>query len=190
LDGLEERLGTGHSVDRLASVASFFVSRIDNKVDGYLDRVIASGGKQAGLAQSLKGKLAIANARLAFRQYRQVFEGPRFAGLASRGAGRQRPLWASTSTKNPAYRDVLYVESLIGPGTINTVPPQTLQAFLDHGRAELTIENDLDSAERDFRDLAAVGISFDQVTQELEDEGVKAFADSYDALIETISGRI
>lgn len=189
LSGLEDRLAAGQPVDHIASVASFFVSRIDTKVDARLEEIIRSEGAQAGRAAALLGQAAIANARLAYAAFRQTFAGPRWERLAARGARLQRPLWASTSTKNPAYPDTLYVDNLIGPDTVNTVPPQTLAAFREHGRAEMTITRDLDAARQTLAELEALGISMEQVTQELEDEGVRAFADAFDALLKTIDER-
>ena len=189
LAGLEERVEKELPVDHIASVASFFVSRIDTKVDLRLDAIIHEEGSFSERARALLGKLAIASARLAYAQFRSIFEGPRFTHLQAHGARLQRPLWASTSTKNPAYPGTLYVDSLIGPNTVNTIPPQTLDAFRDHGTADLTIEQDVAGARRAFDELAAIGISIDQVTQELEDEGVKAFADSFSALLTTIENR-
>jgi transaldolase/glucose-6-phosphate isomerase len=189
LSGLEERINAGQPVDHIRSVASFFVSRIDTKVDKYLDPIIKSQAKDAGLAKSLLGKIAIANARLAYQEFRRVFESDRFRKLQAKGANLQRPLWASTSTKNPAYPDTMYVDELIGKNTVNTVPPQTLLAFRDHGRVELTMEKDLEGAHQAFRDLEAVGISMKKVTQELEQEGVEAFAEAYTSLDNTVKLR-
>ena len=189
LAGLEERSTAGKPIDHIHSVASFFVSRIDSKVDKYLNPIIKSSGHNAQVAKTLLGKLAIANARLAYQEFRQVFESERFRRLQARGATLQRPLWASTSTKNPAYPDTMYVDELIGQNTVNTVPPQTLQAFRDHGTAQLTIEKDLDGARKAFTDLESIGISMRKVTQELEQEGVQTFSESYDSLDHTIKLR-
>ena len=183
ISGLEDRLSAGLPLSPIASVASFFVSRIDTKVDGWLSAAPAPG------AEALGGKMAIANARLAYQAFKSVFGSDRFGELKAAGARIQRPLWASTSTKNPAYSDVLYVDELIGPDTVNTVPPKTLEAFRDHGTAALTLETGVEQAERDFRDFAALGLSFEDATQELEDEGVRAFADAFDALLDTIRER-
>ncbi len=171
-------LGEGRGEGHPASVASFFVSRMDTKVDALLPP-----------DSPLRGQAAIANARLAYAAFRETFSGPRWERLAQAGARLQRPLWASTSTKNPAYPDTLYVDSLIGPDTVNTLPPQTLDAFRDHGRAALTITEGLDEARRVFAALEACGISMDRITQELEDEGVKAFADSFSAMLAAIETR-
>ena len=189
LSGLEERLKAGKPIDNINSVASFFVSRIDSKVDKYLEPIIQAGGPNAQIAKSLLGKIAIANARLAYEEFRKVFESERFKRLQAKGARLQRPLWASTSTKNPAYQDTMYVDELIGNHTINTVPPQTLDAFRDHGKVQLTIEKDLDQARKAFSDLATVGISMQKVTQELEEEGVQTFTESYNSLITSVKNR-
>ncbi len=178
LSGLEDRLSSGHSIDKIASVASFFVSRVDTKVDGRL----AEGS-------SLRGQAAIANAKLAYEMFLKIFSEKRFIRLQEEGARVQRPLWASTSTKNPAYPDTLYVDNLIGMSTVNTVPPQTLVAFRDHGKAQATLNSGLDDARHTIAALEAMGISMAQVTQELEDEGVKAFADAFTDLLATIEKR-
>lgn len=178
LSGLEDHLAAGHSIGHIASVASFFVSRVDSKIDARLPE-----------DSPLRGKAAIANARLAYDAYEKVFSTRRWENLKVKGARVQRPLWASTSTKNPAYPDTLYVDSLIGPDTINTVPPATLEAFRDHGVAEVTITRDLEQAQDVLRQLEALGISMDGVTQELEEEGVKAFADAFAQLLKTIDDR-
>jgi len=185
LNALERRLAEGKSLARIASVASFFVSRLDTKVDKHLEAKLhktSSPGEQAALRRLL-GKAAVANAKLAYQRFKQVFGSPRFAAFKAKGARVQRPLWASTSTKNPAYRDVYYVEELIGPDTINTLPEVTVNAFRDHGVVKPTLEEGLDQAHAVMEWLAEVGIDIDQVTQELQVEGVKAFADSLDALL-------
>jgi transaldolase/glucose-6-phosphate isomerase len=178
LSGLEDRAAAGHPIDHLASVASFFVSRVDSKIDPKLPE-----------GSPLKGKAAIANAKLAYDLYQQTFAGARWERLKVKGARVQRPLWASTSTKNLAYPDTIYVDNLIGPETVNTVPPQTLEAFKDHGVAEVTLVRGLDEARDAIAQLEALGISMDVVTQELEDEGVKAFADAFTQLLATIDER-
>ncbi|MGE5124510.1 MAG: bifunctional transaldolase/phosoglucose isomerase, partial [Acidobacteriaceae bacterium] len=190
LSGLEDRIKAGKPVDHIHSVASFFVSRIDTKVDKYLEPVIKKSGRKAQIARSLLGKIAIANARLAYQEFRRVFESERFTALQTKGANVQRALWASTSTKNPAYPDTMYVDELIGQHTVNTVPPQTLEAFRDHGKVKPAIEKDLQGAHKDFDNLEAVGISMQQVTQELEEEGVKAFSASYDSLLASVKQRL
>jgi transaldolase len=189
LEGLEARLADDLPVGHIASVASFFVSRVDSNVDRRLEAVIKAEGPEAQRALRLLGRLAVANAKLAYARFKDVFQGPRFERLAASGARLQRPLWASTSTKNPKYSDVKYVEELIGPNTVNTVPQNTLEAFKDHGEARLTLEEDLELAEQALRELETVGLSMDEVTQELEEEGVEAFARSFDRLIEAIEER-
>ncbi len=195
LTGLESLLklspppsGEGSGV-RVASVASFFVSRIDVKVDALLNEIIAAGGPQAEKARALLGKIAIANAKEAYARFRRVFESERFRRLQAAGARLQRPLWASTSTKNPAYPDTLYVDTLIGPHTVNTVPPKTLAAFKDHGTAALTLESGLDEARQQLADLESLGISLAEVTRQLEEEGVASFAKAFQAMMDTIEER-
>ncbi len=191
LNALERRVKENKPVDRIASVASFFVSRVDTKVDKQLQAKLqqtSHPGEQAALRRLL-GKAAIANAKLAYQRFKEVFGNPRFAVLKARGARVQRPLWASTSTKNPAYRDVYYVEELIGPDTIDTIPPATVDAFRDHGVVRPTLEEGLDEARAVMDWLAEAGIDIDQVTQELQTEGVKAFADSLSALIASIGAK-
>ncbi len=178
LSGLEDHLAAGHSVDHIASVASFFVSRVDTKVDGRLPD-----------GSLLRGLAAVANAKLAYDEFSKTFVGRRWENLKLKGARVQRPLWASTSTKNPAYSDTKYVDNLVGPNTVNTVPPATLEDFRDHGVASITITRDLDQARDAIAQLEAAGISMDVVTQELEDEGVKAFADAFAQLLSTIDER-
>ena len=177
LSGLEDHLAAGHSIQHIASVASFFVSRVDTKIDPKLTD------------DSLKGKAAIANAKLAYDEYQKTFAGRRWENLKVKGARVQRPLWASTSTKNPAYPDTIYIDNLIGPETVNTVPPATLESFRDHGVAAATLTRDLDQAHEAIKQLEAAGISMDVITQELEDEGVKAFADAFTQLLATIEER-
>lgn len=169
---------------RIASVASFFVSRVDTKTDDALEKV----GTDA--AMELRGTIAIANAKLAYRHYGEIF-GDAFAELAERGARPQRVLWASTSTKNPEYSDVLYVESLIGPNTVNTLPPNTIEAFKDHGTIDPdALTTGVDEAEARLQELAEVGVDFDRVTDELQTEGVDAFADSYNDLLATLADKM
>jgi transaldolase/glucose-6-phosphate isomerase len=171
------------------SVASFFVSRVDTLVDKLLGDKIASEASDD--LESLLGQAAIANARLAYKRFQEIFSGPTWDALAAQGAQVQRPLWASTSTKNPRYRDVRYVEELIGPFTVNTVPPATLEAFKDHGRVTRTVDTPaaIASAEQTMRDLASVGIDMQAVTLELQREGVKLFADSFDQLLQRLEER-
>ena len=178
---LEQRAAKAFSVEQIASVASFFVSRVDTKVDKMLD---ALGSPEA---MALKGKIGIANAKLAYQRSREIFAGRRWEYLLEKGAQLQRVLYGSTSTKNPAYSDVLYVENLIGPDTVNTVPPKTLEAFLDHGTIAITLDRDLDGARDQLDRLDKLGIDLDIVTRELLNEGLEKFSKPYDSLIETIT---
>jgi transaldolase / glucose-6-phosphate isomerase len=184
LSGLEAYVAGGGDPSHVASVASFFVSRIDSVVDKELDEKIAQANDPAEKERlaSLKGKIAIANAKLAYQDYKRLFSGPRWDALAAEGAKPQRLLWASTGTKNKAYRDVLYVEELIGPNTVNTVPPATLDAFRDHGRPRDSLEENIEDARRALKELAQAGISLDAITAELVKDGVKQFADAADKL--------
>jgi transaldolase len=162
-------------------VASFFVSRVDTEADKRLDAI---GGHD-----ELKGTLAIANAKLAYVTYQEVFAGEQWEALAAKGASAQRCLWASTSTKNPAYRDVLYVEELIGADTVNTMPRETVEAFLDHGRVRPSLEEDVDGARRTFDAFAAAGIDYDDVVETLEREGVEKFAKSFEQLFADVEAK-
>jgi len=188
LAGLEARVKKGLAIDHIASVASFFVSRVDTKIDPRLNE-LAKKPETKSRAEDLLGKAAIANARVAYSLFKQQFDAPRFLVLKVEGARVQRPLWASTSTKNPAYRDVIYVEELIGPDTVNTIPPQTLDAFREHGVAALTLEQGLLDARASLLSLERLGISMDQVTAELENEGVDAFAKAFADLLGVIEKR-
>jgi transaldolase/transaldolase/glucose-6-phosphate isomerase len=171
--------------ERLASVASFFVSRVDSKTDAALEK---EGSPEA---LELRGKIAVANAKLAYDRYREIFEGDPFAAARERGTAPQRPLWASTSTKNPAYSDVLYVDELIGPSTVNTLPPATVDAFRDHGTVDAgALTTGVDEARAQIESLADLGIGFDAITDELQTEGVAAFAASYDDLLAAIETQI
>jgi transaldolase len=171
----------GHPVQKVASVASFFVSRVDTAVDKELEK------KGAG---DLLGKIGIANCKIAYDEYRRIFSTPRWSGLSARGARTQRVLWASTSTKNPAYPDTLYVDQLIGPETVNTLPPETVKAFIDHGTAAETLTQDLEGARRQIRRLAELGIDFEAVTRRLQEEGVAAFAKPFQALLDSIAAKL
>ncbi len=184
LAGLEERAAADLPLERVASVASFFLSRIDVMVDPMLEALGPQGGSAAA---ALHGEIAIASAKRAYAIYREVVGGERWRALEARGARPQRLLWASTSTKNPSYSDVKYVEPLIGPDTINTMPSETLDAFRDHGRAADRILDDIDAYGRKLEQLAALGISLDDVTQRLEDEGVAKFVKPFDSLLATLS---
>jgi transaldolase len=190
LSGLETLARAGRPLAPVASVASFFVSRVDTLVDKRLEeRIAASDPAEQAVLRELLGKAAVANARLAYAQCQQTVGDARFGALRAKGAHVQRPLWASTSTKNPAYRDVLYVEELIGPDTVNTMPLPTLEAFRDHGRVGNTLTEDLDGQRAVFARLATLGIDMEQVAQQLEDEGVKSFAASFEQLARTIEER-
>jgi transaldolase/glucose-6-phosphate isomerase len=185
LEDLAKRVG---DLSRVASVASFFVSRIDSLIDAQLaDRIkAAKTPAEQAVLRGLQGKVAIANAKLTYQRYKEIFSGPRWAALASRGAQTQRVLWASTSTKNPAYRDVLYVEELIGPDTVDTIPPATYDAFRDHGKPRASLEDDLEAAHDTMQTLARVGISMKEATDKLTEDGVKLFAEAFDKLLQAV----
>jgi transaldolase/glucose-6-phosphate isomerase len=192
LAGLEQRAAKGAAIDRLFSVASFFVSRVDTKVDKAIEQRLSTlpdGATEAEELESLRGQVAVANARLAYAAFREVHGGPRFTALRAKGARVQRPLWASTGTKNPAYSDVLYVDELIGADTVNTMPPHTLKAFNDHGKLESRIERDLPAARAAFERLPQLGIPVNELIDQLEPEGVTAFVKSYESLLETLESR-
>jgi transaldolase len=181
LRGLERLVEAGGDPSRVASVASFFVSRVDTEADRRLG--------EAGAPADLKGKLAVANAKLAYQRYKDLFSGERWEALKAKGASTQRCLWASTSTKNPEYRDVLYVEELIGPETVNTMPEETILAFQDHGEVALTLEADLDEAHRVFERIAEAGVDYDDVVAVLEQEGVQKFSDSFAELLDGVRAK-
>jgi transaldolase / glucose-6-phosphate isomerase len=189
ISGLEDYAKAGGDPSHVASVASFFVSRIDSLVDSQLAARIKEGKNPSDLPllQSLQGKVAIANAKLAYQKYKAIVNAPRWRALASRGAQTQRLLWASTSTKNPAYRDVLYVEELIGPDTVDTIPPATFDAFRDHGRPRASLEENVEAARKTMDDLARVGISIKAVTDQLTDDAVKLFSEPFDKLLEAVA---
>jgi len=190
VSALERRAAEGLSVHDVASVASFFLSRIDTLVDSRLDEMVGSGTLPEAQAVALRGEAAVANAKLAYQSFKRIFSGDRWDALVAEGARVQRVLWASTSTKNPAYDDLKYVEPLIGPHTINTMPDQTVDAFLDHGQiVPNSVERDADTAGRVMRSLAEAGIDFDQVTSQLLVEGVRKFIDPFDALLDTLAER-
>ncbi len=192
LKGLERRAASNEPLHQVNSVASFFVSRIDTEADKRLEARAAAAAdpKEAERIRSLRGKVAVANAKLAYQMFREIFGSDRFTALADRGARVQRPLWASTSTKNPAYPDLLYVETLVGPDTVNTLPPQTLEAVRDHGRiVPNAVTQDLDGARAVFARLAASGISMDEITQTVLEAGVKLFADSFTQLLAAIESK-
>jgi transaldolase len=179
--GLWRLREAGRDLGAVASVASFFVSRVDTEADRRLEEV---GGHDG-----LQGKLAIANAKLAYQTYKEVFSGSDWEELEQAGASPQRCLWASTSTKNAAYRDVVYVEELIGPATVNTMPRETVEAFQDHGHVEATLEQDVDEARRVLHQFAQAGIDYDEVVEELERDGVQKFADSFSKLLEGVASK-
>jgi transaldolase len=186
ISGIEYRLGQGKPLDHVASVASFFVSRMDSMVDPLLEQLIAKGGAKAELARQLRGRVAVANSKAAFRIYKEAFAGDRFNKLVQHGARKQWLLWASTSTKVPEYSDVKYIEELIAPDTVNTVPLKTLDAYRDHGKPEIRIERDMEAADRVLAQLPELGINLDYVTQQLENEGDAKFTEPFDHLIETL----
>jgi transaldolase len=191
LSALEDRNAQGKDISHMASVASFFVSRVDTLVDKLLeDKVKAtSDSAEQQKLKSLEGKAAIANARLVYQEFKRIFHSPRFESLKHSDAHVQRPLWASTSTKNPAYRDVLYAEELIGPETVDTMPLETIENFRDHGRVRLSVEDNIPQAKAELDALEALGISYAQVTQQLQDEGVLKFADSFHELMKGIESK-
>ena len=188
IDGVEKFAATGGDVSKLASVASFFISRIDSLVDSLVGDQLKKAPDAARKAklQGILGKVAIANGKLTYEAYQRIFSTPRWKALAAKGAQTQRVLWASTSTKNPNYRDVLYIEELIGPDTVNTVPPATLDAFRDHGKPRQSLTEDLDGARKTMTDLAGVGIVMKDVTDKLTADGVKLFADAFDTLLAAV----
>jgi transaldolase len=188
LSALEARVAKGQDVSHIASVASFFVSRIDTLVDSKVDEKL-KGTKDPGqiaLLESIRGKVAIANARLTYKKYLELFGGPRWKALSSKGAQTQRLLWASTSTKNPKFRDVLYVEELIGADTVDTIPPATFDAFRDHGKLRPSLTENVEGAAKTMADLAKAGISMKEVTEKLVVDGVKLFADAFTTLLAAV----
>jgi transaldolase/glucose-6-phosphate isomerase len=187
--GLEDLAARGGNLKKMASVASFFISRIDTLIDSLLnDKLKATtDASQQALLKSLLGKVAIANGKLTYQSYQRIFSGPRWQALAAKGAQTQRVLWASTSTKNPNYRDVIYVEELIGPDTVNTMPPATIDAFRDHGLLRNALMEDVPGAATVMQNLARVGISMKEVTDKLTTDGVKLFADAFDKLLAAVA---
>jgi transaldolase len=185
LSALEARAAKGLDISHIASVASFFVSRIDTLVDSKIDEKLKSttDARQKTLLESIRGKIAIANARLTYKKYQELFGGPRWKALAAKGAQTQRLLWASTSTKNPKYRDVIYVEELIGADTVDTIPPATFDAFRDHGKLRPSLTENVDGAAKTMADLAKAGISMKEVTDKLLVDGVKLFSDAFAQLL-------
>ncbi|HVH61061.1 MAG TPA: transaldolase, partial [Candidatus Sulfotelmatobacter sp.] len=188
LSALEARVKKGQDVSHIASVASFFVSRIDTLVDSTIDERLKAGvdAGQKALLESLRGQVAIANARLTYKKYQELFGGPRGKALAAKGAQTQRLLWASTSTKNPKYRDVLYVEELIGADTVDTIPPATFDAFRDHGRLRPSLTDNVVGAAKTMADLAKAGISMKEVTDKLLADGVRLFSDAFKTQLDAV----
>lgn len=189
IEGLEERVKAGKPVDHIFSVASFFLSRIDTMVDPMLEKIITQGGQQADLAKTLLGKAAIASAKMAYQIYKELFFSERFNALREKGANPQRLLWASTGTKNKAYSDVKYIEALIGPDTVNTVPQDTLKAYRDHGKPAIRIEQDIADAASAMKDLEKVGLSIDSITKTLVDEGIEKFVKPFQSLMNVLAGK-
>ena len=186
--GLEQFAKNGGDVSRMASVASFFISRIDSAVDAIIDAKLKASkdALEQELLKSIQGKVAIANGKQTYEKYQAIFSTPRWKALAAKGAQTQRVLWASTSTKNPAYRDVLYVEELIGPDTVDTIPPATLDAFRDHGKTRQSLTEDLPSAHKTMETAAKLGISMKEVTDKLTDDGVRLFSEAFDKLLAAV----
>jgi transaldolase len=189
IEGIETRVSQGKDVAHVASVASFFLSRIDTLVDPLLQKIVAQGGANAGLAGQALGRVAIASAKMSYQIYKEIFNNGRFAKLKEKGGRAQRVLWASTGTKNPDYSDVKYIEALIGPETINTVPVETLDAYRDHGTPKALLEHDIGNAAGMMKQLNDIGINIDAITQQLEDEGVDKFNKPFDKLLETLAQR-
>jgi len=189
LSALEARAAKGQDISHIASVASFFVSRIDTLIDGRIEEKLktVTDASQKTLLESIRGKVAIANARLTYKKYRELFGGPRWKALAAKGAQTQRLLWASTSTKNPNYRDVLYVEELIGADTVDTIPPATIDAFREHGKLRPSLTENVEGAAKTMADLPKAGISMKEVTDKLMIDGVKLFADAFKTLLDAVS---
>ncbi len=190
--GIERRVQAGQGVERVASVASFFVSRVDSAVDAELEKLL-EGETDAARKERIRflfGRAAIGNAKVAYQRFRQLFSGERWERLRAAGAQVQRPLWASTSTKNPAYRDVVYVEELIGPDTVNTMPLPTVEAFADHGEARRTVDAEVDRSQRELAELKGLGIDLDAITDRLQVEGVEKFAKSFRELIGCVEEKL
>ena len=185
--GIEERLNQGKTVTQVASVASFFVSRIDTLIDPLLEKIIKQGGDRANLARQVHGQVAVASAQMVYQMYKEIFSTDYFKRLAQEGARVQRVLWASTSTKNPDYSDVKYVEALIGPDTVNTIPLKTLNAFRDHGNTMVHLEHDIELSGWILEQLTDLGVDIDSLTQQLEEEGIEEFNTPYDKMIEVLA---
>jgi transaldolase len=187
--GLSRRVRMNQDISRIASVASFFVSRIDTAIDKLIEEKMKALPQNAAELERLFGKAGIANAKLAYQRFLKKFSSPQFAELAKKGARKQRPLWASTSVKNPSYPDTYYVEALVGPDTVDTMPPATIEAYRDHGNPEVRVDRDLDVANEVPKRLASFRIDLGEVTRKLEDEGVASFARSFDSLIAAVAAR-
>lgn len=190
LGGLEILASTGKPIEQTASVASFFLSRIDVLIDPILEELRKTESPEADVAERLQGQAAIASAKVAYQMYKEIFSSDRFARLAGKGARTQRLLWASTSTKNPAYEDTKYVETLIGPDTINTLPLQTIDAYRDHGHPHLTLDKNIPEAYQIFAELSSIGIDIDAITQRLEDEGVEKFIKAFNQLLAALKEKV
>jgi transaldolase/glucose-6-phosphate isomerase len=188
--GLEAFRAGGGDVGKVAGVASFFVSRIDTQIDRKIDQRVAEGDRDADRLKALRGKVAIANAKIAYQQYLKLIEAPRWTALAAAGARPQRLLWASTGTKDPAYSDVLYVENLIGPDTVNTMPPKTMDAFREHGRVATTLAQDVAEADRVLAEAERLGLDLPDVTRDLVTDGVKQFSDAADKLLAAVRAKL
>jgi transaldolase len=184
--GLEDRLKAGQSLERIDSVASFFLSRIDVLLDPQLEKIAAEGGEKGQLAESLVGEVALSSAKQAYQLYKEIFAGPRWQALADKGANTQRLLWASTGNKNPKYDDLKYVENLIGPKTVNTIPVETMDIFKEKGQPADRLEQGLNKARQVLADLPKVGIDLNAATQQLEDEGVQKFIEPFGKLIDSV----
>lgn len=189
IEGLEDRLKQGKPIDNIASVASFFLSRIDTLVDPMLEKIINYDNKKKEIAEEALGQVAISSARAAYQIYKEVFGSVRFKKLEEKGAHAQRLLWASTSNKNPNYSNVKYVEALIGPNTVNTAPPLTIDAYRDHGNPKLSLERKIRKANRVLTNLPELGININEITQQLEDEGIKKFNEPFDKLMESLADK-
>ena len=189
IEGLEARVKAGKAIDHIYSVASFFLSRIDTMVDPLLETAIAAGGEKASVANTLLGVTAISSAKMAYQIYKELFFSERFKALRSKGANPQRLLWASTSTKNKAYSDVMYIEALIGPDTVNTVPQETLIAYRDHGKPAVRIEDGIVEAKQHLANLAKAGISLDEITLKLEKEGIEKFIKPFGSLMAVLANK-
>ncbi len=188
LAALESRASAGKPIDRVRSVASFFVSRVDTMTDKKLDARAAAGSEdEKKRIAEIRGKLGIANARVAFQAFSEIFGGTRFGALREKGAATQKPLWASTSTKDPSLPDLYYVEALVAPDSVDTMPPETLEAYRDHGDPKIRIGDDLPAAHGVFRTLTDLGIDEKQIFRDLEEEGIRKFSDSYDSLLKTLA---